>query len=297
MRVMNTYLHVVVVAPDPEDARERAVARLRDLEARWSRFVEDSELQAINASNGAPIIVSRETATAIAAAIDGWTRTTGLFDPTTADAVIAAGYDQSWPFERSSTSASTPSPGCIGISADPQTGLVQIPTDVKLDLGGIGKGLAADLVVEELFAAGAVGALVNIGGDLRIRGEAPDPAGWAVDLSPRGAIDPRPITVGLSGGAVATSGVLKRRWATESGDRHHVIDPRTGESSTSDVVTASIIGATATQCEVLSKAAIVGGTDAADVILATGATGVLTTTAGAIVRLDGFDRYETSVRA
>ena len=57
-----------------------------------------------------------------------------------------------------------------------------MPEGIGLDPGGIGKGLAADLAVRELRAAGTGGVLVALGGDIACAGRAPDPAGWLVDI-------------------------------------------------------------------------------------------------------------------
>ncbi len=102
-------------------------------------------------------------------------------------ALVAAGYDRDFATLDAGPAAAPdkpgaagghdagPAPGCRGIVIDPIVGAVTLPSGVELDLGGIGKGLAADLVVDELLAAGAAGACVNVGGDLRAR-RAPHPA-------------------------------------------------------------------------------------------------------------------------
>ena len=69
------------------------------------------------------------------------------------------------------------------ITLDPIVGTVTLGADVEIDPGGIGKGLAADLVVELLLDEAARGALVNVGGDLRVEGTAPTGAGWVVAVT------------------------------------------------------------------------------------------------------------------
>src|SRR5439155_6641322 len=79
------------------------------------------------------------------------------------------------------------------------------------DPGGIGKGLAADMVAQELMDCGARGACVNLGGDLRVEGEGPDAGRWIVAVEhPRGG-DPV-VVAALAAGAIATSTILKRAW-------------------------------------------------------------------------------------
>jgi len=115
-------------------------------------------------------------------------------------------------------------------------------------------------VVADLLAAGAQGACVNLGGDLRAAGTGPDDGGgWTVAVEHPG--DARPIAlVGLRQGAVATSTTLRRRWRVQGGDRHHLIDPRTGGSSATGVDLVTVVAGEAWICEVLAKATLLAGT-------------------------------------
>jgi thiamine biosynthesis lipoprotein len=120
---------------------------------------------------------------------------------------------------------------------------------VGLDPGGIGKGYAADLVVEGLLTAGAAGALVNLGGDLRVEGTPPSDNAWVLEIG-EAAWAPEPLAVlELERGAVATSTPLRRRWnrapATASGSMsetaHHLVDPDTGRSTENGPVVVTAI--------------------------------------------------------
>ncbi len=261
--LMGTTAHVVLTGPSaPDDGS--VIERLRQLEARWSRFRDDSEVSRLNAAAGKPCVVGPETVDLIERSKWAWHRTAGLFDPTVLDAVRAAGYNRS--FEELSITANAlpsasepsetlPAPGAGGITVDPTTGLVQLPDDVRLDPGGIGKGLAADLCATAAVDAGAEGALVSVGGDLRVAGEAP-PRGWEIELDHHVAA---PACVNLRVGALATSTTLRRRWQTRRGIAHHVIDPRTGRPSNSPVVACSVVAGQAWWAEALATALIVSG--------------------------------------
>ena len=115
---------------------------------------------------------------------------------------------------------------------------VTLPEGIGFDPGGIGKGVAADIVSDEAIMAGADGVCINIGGDLRVRGIGPSGEGWtiAIDHPHRSEALAR---VGLSDGAVATSTTLRRRWLIDGEPQHHLIDPRTGVSSTSGIAYAT----------------------------------------------------------
>jgi thiamine biosynthesis lipoprotein len=122
----------------------------------------------------------------------GWRRTGGRFDPTLLAAVRRAGYDDDLarlPAVRQSLPATVGHHPmtCGWIVVDHHAGTVRLPAGAGFDAGGIGKGLAADLVSADLVSAGVTGGCVNVGGDLRVWGPGP------VDLRVReaGRDDPR----------------------------------------------------------------------------------------------------------
>jgi thiamine biosynthesis lipoprotein len=256
----------------------------------------------LNDARGAPVIVSPDTRALIEHAVDAWRATGGLYDPTILAALEAAGYDRSFDdLERGDTAAGTrPSrpaaaaPGCAGITVDRLVGSVRLPGDVTIDLGGIGKGYAADLVAAELMALPSArwrGVLVNLGGDLRTAGEAPAPGGWIVAVE-----DPlgtgRTGLLSLGSGAIATSTRLRRSWTRAGEDRHHLIDPRTGVPARSGLASVTVVAGEAWRAEVLAKAAFVaGGESAAAVVVDAGATGLLVTDDGDVQELDGLAAF------
>jgi len=277
---MGTTAHVVVVADDRGDADallETAAARLDELEARWSRFLPTSEVSRLNAARGAPVVVSPDTMLLIERAIAGWRSTEGRFDPTVLPALVAAGYDQTFddlPADSGAAGVPQPSPGCAGIAIDPIVHSVRLPREVAFDAGGIGKGLAADLVVAQLRLAGAQGVCVNIGGDLRVEGDGPRGDGWTIDLDhPLGAASPGRVHV--RAGAVVSTWRTKRAWGNDS-SRHHLIDPITGSPAFTGLAGVSVLAAEAWWAEVLAKAAFLAGADAGAALIEDhGAVGLL----------------------
>src|SRR6185503_2885871 len=91
-------------------------------------------------------------------------------------------------------------------------GGVRLPAGCGFDPGGIGKGLAADKVVADLIGAGAVGACVNLGGDLRVAGDAPNGDAWTIAVEDPWSCDAL-ADIGVRYGAVATSSIARRRWS------------------------------------------------------------------------------------
>ena len=238
---MGTRAHLVTVGANAAELASQAEQTLAALERRWSRFLPNSEITKLNGAKGKPTLVSADTFRVITAAVEAWCQTEGLFDPTIHRTLCALGYDRSFEqlcgdgFELAEPtppqvatdrpdSVLTAAPGCAGIRLFEGLLSVQLPPDVTLDLGGIAKGAAADLVARETMAAGADGVCVNIGGDLRVMGHAPTSAGWIVALDLPGVTEPR--RVAINEGAVCTSTTARRRWRQHGETRHHLIDPR-----------------------------------------------------------------------
>jgi len=289
--VMGTTAHLVVVDGDPGLA-DRAVGELEDLEARWSRFRPDSEISRLNERPGIPVVVSPATFELVERAVEGRRLTGGRFDPTLLPELRAAGYDRSFelvgPGPGATGSAEVAASPCVGlrrsdgsgsepIHLDPIARTVQLGPGVELDPGGNGKGLAADLVADALLARGARGALVNLGGDLRAVGSAPEGDGWVVAVADPTDPDRIVATVALAAGAVASTWRTKRTWAGPGGTaRHHLIDPATGLPAASGLAGVTILTALGWQAEVLAKAAFLAGPVEGAALLATnGAAGLL----------------------
>jgi thiamine biosynthesis lipoprotein len=237
--------------------------------------------------------VDQETAALVALALEAWHATGGRFDATVLDAVVAAGYGVS--FEAIVPGAvlgeAVPAPGMGAVVVDRHDGTVTLPPGVQLDLGGIGKGRAADRVLERLRGLGASGACVDLGGDVRVGGAARrGPGGWvvAVDDPTHPGRDLR--LVHLADGAVTTSSLVRRRWTTAVGDAHHVIDPSTGVPVHTDLLAVTVVSASAAWGEVHAKAALVAGlADGAHLLERAGLAGLLVSTAGEVRTAGGVE--------
>lgn len=247
---MGSPVHVIVIGD--ERLLTAARRRVEDLEAKWSRFLPSSELSRLNGAGSG--VVSSDTVLLVERAVQGWRATGGRFDPTVLDALVAHGYDRSFEAvtDRPRADETHAAPGCDGIVIAEGPGVVVLPAGVHLDPGGIGKGLAADIVVEELIAGGAAGALVSIGGDLRAEGEPPQGEAWSI------AIDEPAAggyfgTVTMTAGAVATSTTRTRRWAVGDEPVHHLIDPRIGRPSSGEVMLTTVVAAEGWWAEVATK--------------------------------------------
>jgi thiamine biosynthesis lipoprotein len=296
---MGTDAHVVVVGPSCDGLAHWAEARIAELEARWSRFLPASELSHLNRHAGELVLLSDDTYTIVELAIAAWHTTAGHFDPTVHDALCSLGYDRTFdevaagaPAHDGSMHAASGAPGCAGIELIPEVGGARLPPGVHLDLGGIGKGHAADVVCEALLTRGAAGACVGLGGDVRVVGQPPDGQdAWTVDvLHPINGL--AVARASLSDGAIATSTRTRRRWTRGGSCVHHLLDPRTGMSTTG-VAGATVVAGTATLAEVLTKVLFADGPGESERALVERhhATGFTVADDGSVTPLAGLDAY------
>jgi thiamine biosynthesis lipoprotein len=229
-------------------ALERCEQRIRDAEARFTRFIPDSELAGLNASDGRYVPVSQEMYAMLQAALWAFEESEGLVNAAVLPALAAAGYDR--PFRQGLTEPSVLRPMQLPslpevLILDQATRSAALAPGAALDLGGIAKGVLADLLTDEL----GENAVCNLGGDLRVRGGGPEGDGWHIGLCD-GSL------VALRDGAVCTSGISKRRWGQSM---HHLIDPRTGIPARTDLAEVSVVTDSALRGEVYAKSAVLLG--------------------------------------
>ena len=264
---MTTDIELLVNARDEAlagNGLQNAERFFHEVEARFSRFQPDSELGQLNGRQGQPVPVSADLAELVALALAAAQTSGGVFDPTIIDALEAAGYDRSIELIRQDGPGAprqvAPRPDrWKEVAVDEAGGTVRLPAGVRLDLGGIGKGWAADRAGAMLRPLGA--GIVNAGGDLRAWGDQPgaEPGmGWLVAID-----DPQQpgrdlAWLRVQEGALATSSITRRRWA----GGHHLIDPRTARPADTDLLSVTVLAPTVVQAEVAAKVALILGREA-----------------------------------
>jgi thiamine biosynthesis lipoprotein len=276
---MGTEIELLVDADGAARALDAAEAEFHRLEAIMTRFRPESELSQLNASGS--IDASPDMLRVVELALDARVRTRGRFDPTVHDMVVAAGYDRSFELIELDGDACT----CMDSSLDNhehrpaghvriREGRIELGPGTRLDLGGIGKGYAADRAAELLALAGPC--LVNAGGDIAARG-GPWPVGVAEE-----------VTVEISDGALATSGRDRRRWRRNGRELHHLIDPPTGAPAESDLLRVTVVADDAVDAEVAAKALFLAGAERATTEAdAAGTPAVLVTADGRTILAGG----------
>ena len=289
---MGTDVHVLVSGANADEAAQTVAALFEDWEAVLSRFRPESELSRLNDQAGEPVRVGRILLDAVTASLEAARATGGLFDPTLRHEVVRIGYDRS--FEQIGTAepvASFPrgGGGWRRIVLDRSGSVVTLPPGSGLDLGGIAKGMAVDASIELLADVGVDAALVSAGGDLAVLGRPPGERSWGVLVGD----DPNGPVVPLVRGALATSGVARRRWVQGEASRHHLVDPRTGEPATSGLHEVTVAGGTCRAAEVGATAAFVAGPRLGPALLRRlGLAGLLVTATGERIRVGRWPWHE-----
>ncbi|HET7028921.1 MAG TPA: FAD:protein FMN transferase [Candidatus Limnocylindrales bacterium] len=294
-RALGTGVRLVVERGDAASARAAVEGVLDRVDRAYSRFRPDSELMALAPATGAWRPVSPLLGDAIAAGLRAAQLSDGAVDLTVGRAMRAIGYDAD--FESIRTRGGPielrlePIPGWQTVELAPDRRSVRIRPGVEIDLGSVGKGLAADLAADA--ALGTVdptgGVLVSLGGDIAVRGTAPR-GGWRVllaedsDAPPDGSGD----VVAIRIGAIATSSTTVRRWARGDLAVHHLIDPRTGGPVDSPWRTATVAAATCVEANTAATAAIVLGQRAVDWLERMAMPARLVAQDGSIVRIGGW---------
>jgi FAD:protein FMN transferase len=280
-RAMGSEIRLIVGDPgengiDPLDAVAEAQEFIEEFEQCLSRFRPDSELCALNSYVGDVVPASPLLRDAVAAGIAAAERTGGLVDPTLVDEIEGAGYVRSRegavPVDLRTALAmapermpARPDPArrWAMVEVDEEAGVIRRPNGVRFDSGGIGKGLAADLIAERL--AGQTRFVIGCGGDLRIGGTLPERQEVLVEHPITGAQDRR---LYIESGAVASSGINVRVWRRDDGSiAHHLIDPRTGEPAWTGMVGATALAPSGVEAETIAKAALLSGPEGARELL------------------------------
>jgi len=242
--VMGTFSRIVVLARDPVQAQaclDAAFAVQNQIDQTMSTYKPDSELSRVNReAYDHPVAVGDPTWTVLQKAREVGALSGGAFDVTVGpegDLWKAAGEANELPSAAALAQARA-KVGWSKLLLDPREKTVRFSVPgMKIDLGGIAKGYAIDQSVAALQSHGALGAMVDIGGDIRCFGRVPPgQTTWKIGIQDPKHLDTSAeqqvlLTLNILDKAVATSGHY-RRFALIDGQRvSHIIDPQQGTGS------------------------------------------------------------------
>jgi thiamine biosynthesis lipoprotein len=297
-RAMGSEMLAAVRSDRPEVAAllEEVPRWFAEWEETLSRFREESELSRLNRSGSdRPVVVSDTLWKVLKIALEAAHNTDGMITPTVLGAVEAAGYTASFDvmqhdglasgrdaeLQGAAKSAFRATTGRMAgliegkrekewrnVKMNAGTQTVKLPVGVGLDLGGVAKGWAADEAAHRLAQLGPC--IVNAGGDIAMAGTGLESCEWLIGvMAPSAGVgktgegdETELELLAIEAGGLATSGRDYRKWKQGEEWKHHIIDPRTGAPSKTDVMTATVVAPSAYSAEVGAKMAFLLGSRA-----------------------------------
>jgi thiamine biosynthesis lipoprotein len=247
----------------------RVRAKIDEVERKLTRFDEASELSRFNAEPTERVLATPLVMELVRAARWAYETSGGLVDAALLDELERAGYASSLagaePASLAEALAAAPKrrparpahheAGALAFSIEGRDHVLR-PPGLRLDSGGLAKGIAADLAARMI--PDGVRFAISCGGDLAV-----GPSDWRIAVT--SAFGPREVhRLGVTRGGVATSGIQRRLWRDADGVYgHHLLDPSTGLPAWTGLVAATAVGRSALEAEVLAKTALLSGPDAA----------------------------------
>ncbi|MCS7015835.1 MAG: FAD:protein FMN transferase [Gemmatales bacterium] len=262
---MGTLFRIVVYSPEEAPALaacKEAFARIAQLDHIMSDYRDDSELmQLCQQAVGKPVRVSPDLFRVLKAAQEIARATDGAFDVTAGPIIRLwrrARRQRELP-DAERLEAARALVGYQKLRLDPERQTVELALpNMRLDLGGIGKGFAADEALAVLQKHGLTRAMIVAGGDVRVGDPPPDSHGWKISIASLNDPARNSDYLILARAAVSTSGDLEQ--FVELGGRRysHIVDPKTGEALVGRR-SASVVAPTATQSDAWATAVCVLG--------------------------------------
>ncbi|NTV91057.1 MAG: FAD:protein FMN transferase [Clostridiales bacterium] len=243
---LGTLINIKAFGANTEEALSVAVTRLNNLDNMLSVFKKDSCISQINTYAGDSFVpVSPETFELLHTAVGYCKKTNGAFDPTIKPIVDLWGIGRGV--------GAVPSKADIREAArlvdyrdilfDRRNWAVKLrKSGQSVDLGGIAKGYAADSIREIFIEAGITSALIDLGGNILMLGDRPDGKPWRTGI--QDPFSERGKYIGViekSNFSVVTSGGYEKFSTIDGRTYHHILDPRTGCPSESDIISATVV--------------------------------------------------------
>ena len=267
---MDTVMNLTVYGENAAAALESAEKELHTLdEAVLSRTAEGSELYALNTSNGETVECGAddilpaliETALTISDATDG------AFDPTLAPVLDAWGFTKDEhrvpPADELKELLSHTGCGKVALEKTADGWTVTLLDGAQLDLGGIAKGYAADLLRAQLEKEGVTSATLDLGGDVFVMGRKTDGSDWRIAVKDPADTESYLGVVSAADKFIVTSGVYERYFEENGVRYHHILDPKTGCPAESGLVSVTVLCENGAWADALSTACFVLGPDGA----------------------------------
>ena len=230
---MGTIVTITAVAPTEDKAQEAIGAGFQEihrLEELLSTWIPTSELSKVNAEAGhRPVRVSTDTLILLTRSLEIARLTDGGFNVAIGPAVQAWNVTEAARIpDEGELDRLRPTVDWTRIQLDETASTVYLAgPNMRLDVGGIGKGFAADRAVVVMQAAGATGGIVALSGDIKAFGRLPDARAFRVGIQHPRSEQALLATIELDNEAISTAGDYERFFIRDGVRYHHILDPQT----------------------------------------------------------------------
>ena len=260
---MGTIVYQEVNGINAENTAGAAAEEISRLENLWSVFKPDSEVSQLRVSAGRHSIkVSPDTYFILSEAKRFYDTTLGAFDITVLPLVEIWGkgeLENRAPTENSINEGLQLN-GFRDMNFGPGNTVFLNKKGQGVDLGGIGKGYAADCCKNVYIEKGIRHAILNIGGNVLVHGCKPDGSPWRIGIrKPDGLSDEWMGYIEAENCSVVTSGSYERYFVINGCRYSHIIDPITGLPIKNDISSVTIISVSSTEADALATACYVLG--------------------------------------
>ena len=255
---------------DAEELQYQVDSRLAFLNQVFSTYDPDSELSLLNKKSkdilGQWVSVSPELMSVLRDAAHVYDYSSGKFDPTVGPLVNLWGFGPDYNFDVPPEEKIQELLKIVGmdkLELNPANNQVRLSSPVYIDLSALAKGWAVDDIGLLLEAVGIQNYLVEIGGEMRIRGAKPD-ADWRVAIETPSAVPGSSVQkiISPSGWAVATSGDYRNYFEKEGVRYSHTIDPETGHPIKHNLASVTVVMPTCSMADAWATALEVAGENA-----------------------------------
>ncbi len=267
--LLGTLVDISVYDQGQEEALDKAVDRVEELDGIFSMTNPDSEVYAINESSGQePVQVSDEVYYVIENALDYAEISGGRMDPTIGALtdIWGIGQEDAQVPSQEEIDQALPLVNYENVELDEEAKTVYLTQEgMKLDLGAIAKGYITDQAKDVLVEEGVTTAIVDLGGDIFLLGSSSRGSqdNWRIGI--QNPFDERGEIVGLlpvMDEAVVTSGIYERLITGEDGQEyHHILDPETGYPFDNELAGLSVAAETTMDADALATVLFSMGLD------------------------------------
>lgn len=268
---MDTFMTVMVYAPSMSQEitgylLDGCHSQIAVLDNSLSVTKPLSDVYKLNHSDGEAVKVKKETLELIEYSLLMHKKTDGAFNPSLYPVIKEWGFttkNYKIPEDDKIKKLLTYTDFTLIKTSDKDSCQIQIPKNMQLDFGAIGKGYAGDLALNYLKKNGIESALLDFGGNVQTLGTKPDGKPWTIGIK-KPWTDEIACSIEVESKAVITSGGYERYFTGDDGKKYiHIFDPKTGKPAESDLESVTIIAPNGTYADALSTSLFVMGKEKA----------------------------------